>query len=71
MSWQARLEIYKKGFLDEVDAILGDQEDKEYRLQLAREIDALAAQIVSETYDRRVACHRDLLGLPPMKKSRR
>ncbi len=70
MSWQARLEIYRKGFLDEADAILGGQEDKEYRLRLAREIDAMGKEIASECYDRVIACHRDLAGLPPLKKRR-
>ena len=52
MSWQARLEIYKKGFLDEVDAILGGQEDKEYRLRLAKEIEAMTWQLYREACSR-------------------
>lgn len=68
--WQTRLEIYKQGLLDEVDAVLGAEADKERRLQLAREIDALGKEIASETYERVIACNRDLLGLGPQVRKR-
>ena len=60
MSWQARLEIYKKGFLDEVDAILGGQEDKEYRLRLAEEVESMAREMLMETSRRANKCWHDL-----------
>ena len=59
MSWQARLEIYKKGFLDEVDAILGDQEDKEHRYKLALEIDSMAMDLAQDVRERVEALEGD------------